>query len=122
MQTTHNRYFLIFFLLLAFQSAVYAQYGEPLKIPPHLSANFGELRNNHFHSGLDFKTQQVVNKPVYAVADGYISRISVSAGGYGNALYINHPETNQTSVYGHLNSFSVHIANYVEEEQYKKES
>ncbi|MDD2474792.1 MAG: M23 family metallopeptidase [Dysgonamonadaceae bacterium] len=122
MQTTHNRYFLIFFLLLAFQSAVYAQYGEPLKIPPNLSANFGELRNNHFHSGLDFKTQQVVNKPVYAVADGYISRISVSAGGYGNALYINHPETNQTSVYGHLNSFSVHIANYVEEEQYKKES
>ena len=122
MQTTHNRYFLIFFFLLILQLAGFAQYGEPLKIPPQLSANFGELRNNHFHSGLDFKTQQVVNKPVYAVADGYISRISVSSGGYGNALYIDHPETNHTSVYGHLNSFSTQIANYVEKEQYQKES
>ena len=109
-------------LLLIFQAEVQAQYGEPLKIPPHLSANFGELRNNHFHSGIDFKTQQVINKPVYAVADGFVSRISVSPSGYGLAIYINHPEMNQTSVYGHLNSFSTQISEYVEEKQYELES
>ena len=109
-------------LLLIFQAEVQAQYGEPLKIPPNLSANFGELRNNHFHSGIDFKTQQVINKPIYAVADGFVSRISVSPSGYGLAIYIDHPEMNQTSVYGHLNSFSTQISEYVEDKQYELES
>ncbi len=118
---TNKSYFLALILLII-QTAIYAQYGEPLNLPPALSANFGELRNNHFHSGIDFKTQQVVNKPVYAVADGYISRISVSPGGYGLAIYINHPIENQTSVYGHLNSFSKLIAEYVESKQYENES
>ena len=113
---------LIVLLILIVHTAVYAQYGEPLNISPALSANFGELRNNHFHSGIDFKTQQVVNKPVFAVADGYISRISVSPGGYGLALYIDHPVEGQTSVYGHLNSFSPYIAQYVENKQYERES
>ena len=112
----------ILLLLLIVDTKGYAQYGEPLNIPPALSAGFGELRNNHFHSGIDFKTQQVVNKPVFAIADGYISRISVSAGGYGLALYLDHPEMGHTSVYGHLNSFSKHIADYVEEKQYQNES
>ena len=101
--------YLIALLLLLIQAGLYAQYGEPLNIPSNLSANFGELRNNHFHSGIDFKTQQVINKPVYSVADGYVSRISVSPSGYGLAIYIDHPEMKQTSVYGHLNSFSKHI-------------
>lgn len=114
--------YLIALLLLLIQAGLYAQYGEPLNIPSNLSANFGELRNNHFHSGIDFKTQQVINKPVYSVADGYISRISVSPGGYGLAIYIDHPEMKQTSVYGHLNSFSKHIADYVEEKQYELET
>lgn len=109
-------------LLFLMQLSLYAQYEVPLKIPLHLSANFGELRNNHFHSGIDLKTQQVVNKPVYSVADGYVSRISVSPGGYGLAIYIDHPTNNQTSVYGHLNSFSKHIAEYVEDKQYELES
>lgn len=114
---------LIVLLLLSIaQQSVYAQYGEPLKIAPALSANFGELRNNHFHSGIDFKTQQVVNKPVYAVADGYISRISVSPSGYGLALYIDHPTEGHTTVYGHLNSFAKDIANIVEDKQYENES
>ncbi|HHW80371.1 MAG TPA: M23 family metallopeptidase [Bacteroidales bacterium] len=112
----------ILLLLLIVQTTGYAQYAEPLNIPPALSAGFGELRNNHFHSGIDFKTQQVVNKPIFAVADGYISRISVSPGGYGLALYIDHPELGHTSVYGHLNSFAKHIAQYVEEKQYQQES
>ncbi|MDD2552172.1 MAG: M23 family metallopeptidase [Dysgonamonadaceae bacterium] len=122
MQRSKNRFSILTLLLLVVQSGLFAQYGEPLRIPLHLSANFGELRNNHFHSGIDFKTQQVINKPVYAVADGYISRISVSAGGYGNAIYIDHPEHGQTSVYGHLDSFSKQIADYVEEKQYENES
>lgn len=118
-----NKLFLhisLFFTLAGF-SAYPQTYTSPLDIPPALSANFGELRGNHFHSGIDFKTQQVVNKPVVAIADGYVSRISVSPGGFGLALYIDHP-TGHTSVYGHLNSFSDPIADYVKEKQYEQES
>lgn len=122
MKIKNFKTYFIALLILLIQIGVYAQYGEPLKLPPSLSANFGELRNNHFHSGIDFKTQQVINKPVFAVADGHISRISVSPSGYGLALYIDHPTLRQTSVYGHLNSFSKHIAEYVEEKQYELES
>ncbi|MGL4326200.1 MAG: M23 family peptidase, partial [Tannerellaceae bacterium] len=52
-------------------------YQMPLNIPALLSGNYGELRANHFHSGIDFKTQGVVGKPVFAVMDGYVSRVSV---------------------------------------------
>lgn len=99
-----------------------AQYRSPMDIPLLLSASFGELRPNHFHSGIDIKTQGVINKPVYAIADGYVSRILVSPSGYGLALYIDHPETGQTSLYGHLNKFSSSITGYVESEQYRLES
>lgn len=117
---TRNKiiFLLFFFTTLAFSQ----QYTSPLNIPPALSGNFGELRNNHFHSGIDYKTQQVINKPIFAIADGYVSRINVSPGGYGLALYIEHPETGQTSVYGHLNSFSKTISDYVKEKQYEQES
>ena len=122
MKIKNSKTYFTALLIFLFQTGLYAQYSEPLNIPSYLSANFGELRNNHFHSGIDFKTQQVINKPVYSVADGYVSRISVSPSGYGLAIYIDHPEMKQTSVYGHLNSFSKHIADYVEEKQYKLES
>lgn len=102
--------------------ALQAQYRSPLDIPLLLSANFGELRPNHFHTGLDIKTDGVINKPVYAIADGYISRISVSPSGYGLALYIDHPETGHTSLYGHLNKFAPEISAYVMAEQYKQET
>ncbi|MDD2327084.1 MAG: M23 family metallopeptidase [bacterium] len=109
-------------LLLAATSALFPQpYRNPVTIPPALSGNFGELRSNHFHSGIDFKTQQSVNKPIVAIEDGYLSRISVSPGGYGLALYVDHPATGHTSVYGHLNSFSDKIAQYVKEKQYELE-
>lgn len=94
---------------------------SPLDVPVLLSANFGELRPNHFHSGLDFKTQGSVGKTVRAVKDGYVSRISVSPFGYGNALYLNHPD-GTTTVYGHLLQFTDSIATYVKEEQYRQES
>ena len=118
------KYYNLFILLFTvFSTTAYSQqYTNPVNIPSALSGNFGELRNNHFHSGIDYKTQQVINKPIIAIADGYVSRINVSPGGYGLALYIDHPETDHTSVYGHLNSFSKSIADYVKEQQYERES
>lgn len=96
----------------------FPQYRNPLDIPIYLSATFGELRPNHLHAGLDIKTQGVEGKKVYAVADGYVSRIGVSPYGYGNVLYITHYD-GYTSVYAHLQRFSGKIATYVKEYQYK---
>ncbi len=94
---------------------------SPVKIPQFLSANFGELRIDHFHSGLDIKTQGVTGKEVVAAADGYIYRISVSPGGFGNAIYIRHP-SGYSTVYGHLEKFTTKIENYVKTQQYAKKS
>lgn len=93
---------------------------SPVDIPILLSGNFGELRNNHFHSGIDFKTQGVEGKNIRAVKDGYVSRILVSPWGYGHALYVKHPDSTM-SVYGHLRNFAGHIASYVKEQQYAQE-
>ena len=96
----------------------FPKYGNPLDIPIYLSATFGELRPNHLHAGIDIKTQGVEGKKVYAVADGYISRIGVSPYGYGNVLYITHYD-GYTSVYAHLQRFSGEIAKYVKQYQYR---
>ena len=96
----------------------YPKYGKPVDIPIQLSATFGELRPNHLHAGLDIKTQGVEGKKVYAVADGYVSRIGVSPYGYGNVLYITHYD-GYTSVYAHLQRFKGDIAKYVKQNQYK---
>ncbi len=93
----------------------------PLDIPLILSGNFGELRSNHFHSGLDFKTRGVTGLPVYAVEKGYVSRIKIQTGGYGKALYINHPG-GYTTVYGHLAVFNELIEEYVRDVQYRQRS
>ncbi|MDR2232627.1 MAG: M23 family metallopeptidase [Tannerella sp.] len=92
-----------------------------MDIPILLSGNFGELRSNHFHAGLDFKTQSVEGKAIYAIEDGYVSRIFVSAWGYGNAIYISHSDTIM-SVYGHLQRFTPEISSYVKAKQYEQES
>src|SRR5690554_8183554 len=114
---------LILTIYLSSTLLTYTQtYIYPVTVPPALSGGFGELRSNHFHSGIDFKTQQVVNKPIVSIEDGYVSRISVSPGGYGLALYVTHPSTGHTSVYAHLNSFSKAIADWVKEKQYEQES
>lgn len=96
------------------------QYAPPLQIPMFLSGNFAECRSNHFHSGLDIKTNGRINIPVYTIEEGYIARISVSPTGYGLALYVAHPD-GRTSVYGHLNTFAPDIQQYVEQEQYRQE-
>lgn len=97
------------------------QLRKPMDIPVLLSGNFGELRSNHFHSGIDFKTQGVEGKPIHSVQDGYVSRISASPWGYGNGLYITHPD-GTTTVYGHLQKFSQKITAYLKEKQYEQES
>ena len=96
------------------------EYINPLDFRLLLSGTFGELRGNHFHAGIDFKTKGVEGQKIYAIADGYISRIKVSSYGYGKALYINHPN-GQTSVYAHLKEFSEKIDTIVKKEHYKRE-
>jgi len=89
--------------------------------PGFLAASMGELRPNHFHGGLDIKTGSVVNKPVYASADGYISRLKQSSFGYGNVLYITHPN-GLTTVYGHLNKFGGAAGAELLRRQYEKQT
>ena len=98
------------------------QLRTPLDIPLLLSGNFGELRRNHFHSGVDFKTQGKTGLPVYAVDDGYVSRISVSPWGFGRAVYLTHPATGLTTVYGHLEAFAPKIDKRVRDRQYELET
>lgn len=97
------------------------EWRNPLGITNYLSGNFGELRNNHFHSGIDIKTNQREGYRIYAVADGYVSRINVSPRGYGNALYIDHPN-GYTSVYAHLQKFNDEIEEFVRAYQYEHET
>ena len=94
---------------------------SPLDIPLYLAGNFGELRSNHFHTGIDIKTQGVEGKAVYSIYEGYISRIKISTGGYGKAIYIRHPN-GYTSVYAHLKKGSKRIEEYIQNKQYQKES
>lgn len=94
---------------------------NPLAIPMSLSGNFGELRPNHFHMGLDFKTNARENLPVYAAADGYISRIKIEPAGFGRAIYINHPN-GFTTLYAHLNDFNPYLEAWIKQQQYKLES
>lgn len=91
---------------------------SPLDIPLSLSGTFGELRSNHFHSGLDFRTQQKEGLNVYAIADGYVSRIKISTFGYGKAIYITH-SNGYTSVYGHLQRASGNIQSYIKQQHYQ---
>ena len=100
-------------------AAAQSPYRFPMDVPPLLSANFAEMRTNHFHSGIDIKTGGSVGHNVYSVADGYISRISVTPGGYGRALYIAHPD-GTTSVYGHLQSFMPEVEKYLTEQRYEQ--
>ncbi|MBO0358119.1 M23 family metallopeptidase [Hymenobacter sp. BT186] len=89
--------------------------------PNFLTGSMGELRPNHFHGGLDIKTDGRVDLPVYAAADGYISRLKQSSYGYGNVLYITHPN-GLTTVYGHLNHFKGASADELLRQQYTKQT
>jgi len=103
------------------QNTIKNYYLSPVKIPIYLSGNFGELRSNHFHTGIDIKTQGKTGFPVYAVADGYVYRINISPSGYGLALYINH-SNGKSSVYGHLSKLSPRLNKYAKKNQYKQKA
>ena len=108
-------------VLFAQNETNYPVYPDPVKFPMYLSATFGELRNNAFHAGIDIKTGGEIGKKVYAVADGYVSRIGVSPYGYGNAVYITHND-GYTSVYAHLEMFNNKIGKYVKQKQLESKS
>ena len=114
---------LIFSLKIYSQSFVYSKdyFRWPVDNKPGIVANFGELRSNHWHMGLDVRTDQKVNVPVYAAADGYIAKITVQPFGYGQAIYINHPN-GLTTVYGHLNRFFPGLESAVTDEQNTQQS
>lgn len=96
------------------------EFGLPMKIELILAGNFGEMRDNHFHTGLDIKTGGVEGHKLYAIEDGYVSRIRISPWGYGLAVYINHPN-GLTSLYAHMQSFSSEIDSLAYEKQKKGE-
>lgn len=91
---------------------------DPIDLPLNLSAGFSEVRPNHFHAGLDIRTNRKTGFNVKAIADGYISRIAVKIGGYGNVIYITHPN-GYMSIYAHLKSFNQYLTDFVRKEQYR---
>ncbi|MEM6319346.1 MAG: M23 family metallopeptidase [Bacteroidota bacterium] len=122
--------FSLFSILLSFaistpkKTKTYPQdyFRSPVDGPIRLSGTFGELRPNHLHAGIDIKAKDGKNgQPIYAIADGYVARIKVQSGGYGNALYVVHPN-GYMSVYCHLQKFEKNIADFVKKKQYEKQS
>ncbi len=121
----------VFSILFVWLLSTYVNYSQndypkdffisPVDIKIAIAGTFGELRNNHFHSGIDIKTKQKKNIPIYASQDGYVSRIKVSTYGFGKAIYINHKK-GFTTVYAHLNEFNKKIKEFAIEEHYKKEN
>lgn len=113
--------FFLYFNLLTDTPKDKSIFISPVRIPLALSANFGELRADHFHSGIDIKTQGVTGKEIVAPADGYVYRISITPGGFGNALYVRH-KSGYSTVYGHLDHFIPEIDKYVKDYQYERKS
>jgi murein DD-endopeptidase MepM/ murein hydrolase activator NlpD len=116
---------ILFFILLSFyglsQNFPQNDFISPLEIPLELSGTFGELRYNHFHSGLDFRTHQKTGLNIVSIADGYISRIKISTFGYGKVIYVTHPN-GYTSVYAHIEKAVGKIEEYIIKNHYKEQS
>ncbi|PSL07330.1 M23 family metallopeptidase [Cecembia rubra] len=111
----------LFLLFLLFPITLFAQeYLFPVKPGQRnlLAGNFSEIRPNHFHSGIDVKIGGVDGEPILSIADGYVYRVKLSTYGYGNVVYIKHPN-GQSSVYAHLRNFSPKIHQYLKQEIYK---
>ena len=98
-----------------------ARFHSPVDIPFLMSGNFGEPRPNHFHCGIDVKTQGVTGKRILSVCDGYVSRLTVGYDGFGNAAYVTHPN-GLVSVYCHLDRFIPALQERVRRRQYEEES
>ena len=78
-------------MLTSLLLAVSLQFSSPVNYPVSLAGNFGEPRPHHFHGGIDVKTQQAVGKPIFSIGEGYVSRITIGISGFGNAVYVQHP-------------------------------
>ena len=116
-------YLLIVYCMLSVSLEAQEQtvrFGSPFDFPLKLSASFGELRSGHLHGGLDIKTEGIVGKPIHSIEDGYISRATVSYGGFGQAVYVTHPN-GLISVYGHIQRFSPKVAKAIDDYQYAQE-
>ncbi len=113
--------FILWFIPLINFSQNTPTWVPPLDIPIKLSGTFGEIRSNHFHAGLDIRTEGRQGLKVNNVQNGWINRIRISTGGYGKALYIQHYD-GTTSVYAHLKKFAPKIEAFVKKNQYEKES
>lgn len=111
---------LILALVLNLSTWAQEQAIRPLEVPMSFSGTYGELRHDHFHSGVDWRVGGKVGDDIRAIKSGYISRVSVSPRGYGNGMYITHPD-GTTSVYGHMLRFCEPVALRVEEQQYAEE-
>ena len=116
-------YFLLFSTTVIFAQSNYPKdyFRSPLDIPMKLAGNFGEIRPNHFHAGFDFRTMQKEGFNIYAVADGYVSRIKISTFGNGKTIYIDHPN-GYTSVYGHLQKGVGKIEELIKKTHYQEQS
>ncbi|WP_460679530.1 M23 family metallopeptidase [Mucilaginibacter koreensis] len=129
----HKIWFYIFAILFIISTSTFAQdrvqsrpypqtdFINPLELTPSTAGTFGELRPNHFHAGLDFRTNQRTGYPVHAAMYGYVSRIKVQLGGFGNAVYLTHPN-GYTTVYGHLERFAPELLKALRYQQSKTES
>jgi hypothetical protein len=104
---------LILSIIIAFSS--------PIHYPIAIAGSFGEPRPNHFHGGIDIKTDQIEGKAIYSIGDGYVAKVTIGIGGYGNAIYIHHPQ-GYTSLYCHLRNFSNQIQSKVLRWQYSHHS
>jgi len=104
-------------------SSVFRFFGSPVSYKYKLSGNFGELRSSHFHAGLDIKPSggSQVDK-ILSVGEGFISRIAISPGGYGRAIYIDHPDVGYTTVYAHMEKFDAELEKFVLDRQREAES
>lgn len=120
-----NQILLFFILVTSFsgqcQTTKQSDYRAPLDIPLVLAANFGELRPNHFHMGVDFKTNGVEGLKLYSIEKGFVSRVKVSPYGYGNVVYIDHPN-GITSVYAHCSAFKGKLDSVVKITQEKEQN
>lgn len=117
---TFLRFLFFFNVFLGFAQNYPQDFDTPLQIDLLPNASFGELRADHFHSGMDFSTKGKKGIPIYAPADGEINRIKVSTFGYGKALYVKH-KNGYTTVYGHLEDYAGETEEYVQKEQYRQE-
>lgn len=122
-----NRKIIIFAAALTVSANISSQstaselFVSPLRDQPSLSASFAELRSDHFHSGLDYRTGGATGKDVLSIDEGYVYRIAVSPTGFGKALYVRHP-SGYSSVYGHLRGFRPDIEEFVSRKQYEQKS